>query len=57
MPVEIGFRRRLTTTLTWPFGIAWTAAHYTWRILPVYRGATARRVHVHTRRVPPEAFG
>jgi hypothetical protein len=30
-------RQRVLTSLSWPFGIAWTAWHYLWRILPVYR--------------------
>jgi len=27
----------IATTLTWPFGVTWTAWHYLWRILPVWR--------------------
>lgn len=37
MPAEVHLRRRIATTLTWPFGIAWTTWHYMWRILPVHR--------------------
>jgi hypothetical protein len=29
------------TTLTWPAGVMWTAWHYIWRILPVWRSETA----------------
>jgi uncharacterized protein DUF1990 len=27
----------IATTLTWPVGVTWTAWHYLWRILPVWR--------------------
>jgi hypothetical protein len=27
----------IATTLTWPAGVTWTAWHYLWRILPVWR--------------------
>src|SRR4051794_18028573 len=27
----------IATTLTWPVGVMWTAWHYLWRILPVWR--------------------
>ncbi|HET9721109.1 MAG TPA: DUF1990 family protein [Solirubrobacteraceae bacterium] len=37
MPVQVGARRRLSATLSWPVGIAWTSWHYIWRILPVHR--------------------
>lgn len=37
MSLRIGPRRRVATALTWPLGVTWTAFHYTWRILPVYR--------------------
>jgi hypothetical protein len=38
-PVSSGISpgRRIATTLTWPLGISWTAWHYLWRTLPVYR--------------------
>jgi hypothetical protein len=29
------------TTLTWPVGVTWTAWHYLWRILPVWRSEVA----------------
>jgi hypothetical protein len=28
------------TTLTWPVGVTWTAWHYVWRIVPVWRSET-----------------
>ncbi|HWD65073.1 MAG TPA: hypothetical protein VG405_07845 [Solirubrobacteraceae bacterium] len=37
MPVQVGARRRVTATLFWPVGLAWTSWHYIWRILPVHR--------------------
>lgn len=27
----------IATTLTWPVGVTWTAWHYLWRVLPVWR--------------------
>lgn len=37
MATRVSPRRKLTTTLMWPLGVAWTTWHYVWRILPVYR--------------------
>jgi hypothetical protein len=37
MPVQVGARRRLAATLSWPVGMGWTTWHYIWRILPVRR--------------------
>jgi hypothetical protein len=37
VPVQVEPKRRIATTLGWPVGMAWTAWHYTWRILPVHR--------------------
>lgn len=37
MAAQVSPTRRIVTTLTWPLGMAWTAWHYTWRILPVHR--------------------
>jgi hypothetical protein len=31
----------IATTLTWPIGVTWTAWHYLWRILPVWRSEVA----------------
>ena len=44
MAAEIPFRRRLATSASWPFGVTWTAFHYIWRILPVYRTEEAGSV-------------
>lgn len=37
MAARINARQRITATLSWPFGTAWTSWHYIWRLLPVYR--------------------
>jgi hypothetical protein len=37
MGIAVGARRRVATAATWPLGMALTAFHYIWRILPVYR--------------------
>jgi hypothetical protein len=37
MPLPIRPSERVTTALSWPFGMAWTSFSYVWRILPVHR--------------------
>ena len=37
VPVHVGPRRRIATTLSWPVGLVWTSCHYLWRLLPVHR--------------------
>lgn len=41
MPAEVPLSRRVLTGASWPLGIAWTAGHYMWRILPVLRAEVA----------------
>jgi hypothetical protein len=37
----------ISTTLTWPVGVTWTAWHYLWRILPVWRSEVAGTLAEH----------
>jgi hypothetical protein len=37
VPANVSAASRLTTAASWPVGIAWTAWHYLWRILPMHR--------------------